>query len=302
MDVYDEMVTAGRAAERKVIEDAIGSRDEKIAAAHASIDALNARIEELEKPLDPGYLPGWGTPVWRDEFDGPTIDLTKWRVKDSGYEAQDSSGYFEADMATIRDGQLVLATRRMPTPKPMTNRYYATCYLTTEKLFSQRFGRWEARIRCLKPGVSRGIWPSFWLRDDLGKGENDVMEAVGTPCAHPREYPDDGTGMSQTMYESTGDKTAPEEHVGWMGRLSSPAWDWHTYACEWTPEGMQNYIDGVPTLRETDDWLDRGFSSKANIRITKFVGTDWAGHPNTTQTAELDEMFIDYVRVWALPS
>lgn len=322
MSVFDE----GWSAFRKVVEDreallinarqaaedmagtyqtALTNTQATLAAAQGEVAELRTRLKELETPTDPGFLTGWGVPVWRDEFDSPTLDLTKWNVRDSGHEAQDTDGYFEADMAFVRDGQLVMRTQRMATPKTFKlsngstkTAYYATCYLDTIGKFSQRYGRWEIRLKALEPGRSRGIWPAFWLRDDKGGGENDIYEAVGTPCAHPNEYPPDGSGVSQTMYQNTGKKVAGQYSGVNIFRLGAPIYDFHTYACEWTPEGMTNYIDGVATLKVSGQWLKDGFTSAANIRLDKFVGTPWAGRPNETQTAAVDEMLVDYVRVW----
>lgn len=326
MTLFDE----GWSAFRKVIEDreaqlinarqaaedmagtyqaTLTNTQSTLVAAQGEVAALRARIKELETPTDPGYLSGWGAPVWRDEFTGTTIDPLKWNVRDSGHEAQDTDGYFEADMASIRDGFLVMRTQRMATPKTFKlangstkTAYYATCYLDTIGKFSQRYGRWEVRLKALEPGKSRGIWPAFWLRDDKGGGENDIYEAVGTESAQPKYYPLDGSGVSQTMYKQTGVKTAGQYSGANIFRLNAPIYDFHTYACEWTPEGMTNYIDGVPTLKVTDQWLKDGFTTAANIRLDKFVGTAWAGRPNPTQTAAIDDMLVDYVRVWAYTS
>lgn len=244
---------------------------------------------------DAAFLPGWGSPVWRDEFDG---DLSQWNIRTTGKEAQDTDGYFAPGMAFIRNGQLVMRTQRTA-PVTVAGKVvsYATTYLDTIGKFSQRYGRWEIRLKALEPMRSRGIWPAFWLRDDQGGGENDIYEAVGTPCAHPAYYPNDGSGVSETMYQQTGVKT-PKQFSGSSYTLAQPIYDFHTYACEWTPTGMTNFIDGKVALQVTAAFIQQGFTSTANIRLDKFIGTDWAGRPNQTDTADIDDMIVDYVRVW----
>jgi beta-glucanase (GH16 family) len=254
--------------------------------------------------LDSSVLPGWGAPVWRDEFDG---DLSKWNVRTTGTEAQDTDGYFAPGMAFIQNGMLVMRTQRTSPVKVGTKAAsYATCYLDTIGKQSQRYGRWEIRLKALEPMHSRGIWPAFWLRDDTSGGEVDVYEAVGTPCAHPSSYPNDGSGVSSTFYAKTGAGTSGVDRTGGnVYRIPvKPFWDFHVYACEWTPKGIATFYDGVKQLEVTADTavgraILAGFTGKANMRLDKFVGTDWAGRPNTTDTRDTDDMLVDYVRVWA---
>lgn len=250
--------------------------------------------------VDPGVIPVWGAPVWRDEFDGTTVDSSKWSVEDGTHEAQNLDAYFAAKNAIVADGQLTLRLQK-DTQKVMDGQTlgYSSAYLHGK--FSQRFGRWEIRLKALPPGQSSGAWPSFWLRDDKGLGENDIYEAVGTPNAHPSVYPNDGSAFSSTMYQTTGAKTAGQFSTG-MYKLAAPIYDFHTYACEWTPDAMTNYVDGVKTLSVPfTGYLATGFPSTANMRLDLFGGDSWASRINANTLLPQD-MLVDYVRVWAYPT
>lgn len=255
---------------------------------------------------DPLFLPEWGGyPVWSDEFTGDTLDSAKWRNRGPSYINTDDDGYIYAENAIVADGNLVLRTDYRGTT-PVAGRAWGTAYIDTIGKFSQRYGRFEVRMKALEPLASRGIWPSFWLRDDSAGGENDVYEAVGTPCANPTVYTPDGKVASSSMYKNTSsagtigvDRTAPMTFD-----LEAPYYDFHVYACEWTPERMTNYADGVKTLEVLagttlgDNILEVGFPNAAHIRLSQHVGSDWAGHPNLTDTADPNDTLIDYVRVW----
>lgn len=258
--------------------------------------------------VDPSYLEDWGGyPVWQDEFDGAILNSSKWGNRGPSYINTDDDAYIYAENAFVSDGNLVLRTDYRGTT-PVAGRAWGTGYIDTIGKFSQRYGRFEARIKALEPLKSRGIWPAFWLRDNSAGGENDVYEAVGTPCANPTVYTPDGSRFSCTFYTSTsgGDVIGVSRTANTIFTLPAPYYDFHVYACEWTPERMTNYCDGVKTLEilastaPGNHILTNGFPTSVHIRLSQHVGTDWAGHPDPTfaNTRNPNDTLVDYVRVW----
>ena len=128
--------------------------------------------------------------VWFDEFngaDGSRPDKSKW-VFDVGSERWGNNElecYTDRpDNSVIRGGNLVITARKENIKCPAgPDKDYTSARLKTEGLFSQTYGRFEARIKVPR---GQGMWPAFWmLGDDITKvgwpasGEIDIMEIIG---------------------------------------------------------------------------------------------------------------------------
>ena len=259
------------------------------------------RVDPLPEALD-ADLPFWGKPVWHDEFDGSAVDTSKWRVHDRDRTSYDSSSLYK-EQAKVRDGKLVLTAKRVDPTKDLFGRSWASAYLDTKDgKFSQRYGRFEILARLpTRTHNSTGLWPSFWLRDDKGPGEIDVMEAWGTPSAKPAE--EDAGNYAWTVHSDTmGGGTAVKS---WGLHRDDPsiARGYYRYAVEWTPDGIKMFLNDKQVgyvSRSANPWLDTSFPTKANIRLHFAVGNSYWGQP-TSDTESPAEYVIEYVRVWKYP-
>src|SRR6266576_2557133 len=179
------------------------------------------------------------SPIWHDEFDGPagaSFDRSKW-VADTGgagfgnHERQFYTTRAE-NVALDGDGHLVITARAEPSSSEYQCWYgkcrYTSTRLKTKGLFSQAYGRFEARIRIPR---GQGMWPAFWmLGNDIASagwpqsGEIDIMENNGRepPIVHGTLH---GPGYSG------------EHGIGRAYTLRSGilADDFHIYAVEWRP-------------------------------------------------------------------
>lgn len=296
-----------------------------------------ARIAELEKPtkpVDPGVLPVWGAPVWRDEFDG---DLSKWNVRDN-WDTFDTARAMAGNV-TIEDGILHIRGTWYPTPLkagPQGTLTHTTGYLDTraykagDKKFSQQYGRWEIRAKMPAGANTRGALSAFWLRADNHPGEIDVVERWGRggtmPAAYETYVRDTGwtTFHSNTMGSgSAAVNGKPYAKTFWrhyQNGIPKDAEDtWHTYAFEYTPDYIATFVDGKQVMRVTPTtpdpevkgrtlawlWDKDFFGSPFHMRLNLHVGPSAAnwGLPdpaNRSLTGPLD-MQVDYVRVYALP-
>jgi beta-glucanase (GH16 family) len=241
--------------------------------------------------------------TWSDEFDGAAgarPDPKKWTY-DLGGEPQ--WGNQEWQYYTDRpenasldgNGSLAITARKEKLPG-MANCPSGTCDITSARLktlgkFTQRYGRFEARVRI--PGGA-GMWPAFWLMgDDIDTvswpacGEIDVMEIVerepGTVegTIHGPKFPASGIGASKTLPG---------------GARFSDAF--HTFGIEWTPTSITWLLDGAPyatkTKAQTPSWVyDHPFFMLLNLA----VGGEMPGPPNAS-TAFPSRMLVDYVRVY----
>lgn len=298
-----------------------------------------------------GYVEGWGMPVWEDTFEGSggeAPDGSRWYRRglpgnDYYLSNTDRQGIIQRDNAYLEDNKLVLKTERRATPLTPDSytRWYDTAYIDTMPRagfdgFEQRYGRWEARVHSLEPGNSAGIWSAFWLRTNQDGGEVDIFEHVGTPAGrnedgtpgsytYANRWPDSGIRSQCVFFEETGRTTNIEGNAYHESRydLPAPYFGWHVYACEWTPDRISCYCDGVMVgeirrgerpvnpagsapvgpnnnLDDGAKILDGGFGgeAKAHMRVDVHVGFPNVGMASEQHTVSPHYTYFDYVRVW----
>ncbi|HEV8074361.1 MAG TPA: glycoside hydrolase family 16 protein, partial [Candidatus Acidoferrum sp.] len=124
--------------------------------------------------------------TWSDEFDAPdgsAPDPKKWTVETGGGGwGNNELEYYTARRmnSRVEKGNLVIeALQEKFTGPDGVAREYTSARLKTGKLFTQKYGKFEARIRIPK---GQGMWPAFWmLGDDISTagwpacGEIDIM-------------------------------------------------------------------------------------------------------------------------------
>lgn len=145
-------------------------------------DAL--KIPE-EKTLDKVLQEGGYKLVFEDDFNGDSIDYTKWKT---GYKMPNRrAGYYEDSVDTlfVSDGNLTIRT--LYKNGQFGEGWYTSWVETATKDdsaavkrsedyqgFSSTYGYFEAR--CIAPPCE-GIWSAFWLMPDEGTGmsKDDVI-------------------------------------------------------------------------------------------------------------------------------
>jgi beta-glucanase (GH16 family) len=163
-------------------------------------------------------------------------------------------------------------------------------------LFSQAYGRFEARI---KLPAGQGMWPAFWmLGENFGSvgwskcGEIDIMENVGK---EPGINHGSLHGPSST--NATSDLTATITLPAGQ-KLSD---DFHVYAAEWEPGAVRFYLDSNLYATFTSaQWPAGGtwvFDHRFFLILNVAVGGDWPGSPDAT-TVFPQTMLVDYIRVY----
>jgi beta-glucanase (GH16 family) len=241
--------------------------------------------------------------VWSDEFsgaDGSLPDATKWTYDQGGggWGNQELECYTNrATNAQIMGGNLVItAQQENYTDANGINCNYTSARMRTQGLFSQAYGRFEARIKIPQ---GQGMWPAFWmLGNDIGTngwpkcGEIDIMENIGK---EPGTIHGSLHGPSTSNGESS--LTSP---------FSLPAGqnfadDFHIYAVEWEPGTISFYVDtNLYATFTSSQWPADGtwvFDHPFFIILNVAVGGDWPGSPDAT-TQFPQTMLVDYVRVY----
>lgn len=236
--------------------------------------------------------------VWSDEFDGTSLDTTKWEpmIGDGcsygicGW-GNNEEQFYKAENATVANGMLTI------TAKVERNRgsQYTSARLRTINLADFYDGYFEARIRVPE---GQGMWPAFWMlpTDEIyggwpQSGEIDIMENIGREPStihgtihYGQPYPDNqsqGSAISLPNGERYTDS-------------------FHTFAIEKTNNQIRWFMDGVLYQTKTDadvapeNWP---FNERFHFLLNVAVGGNWPGSPDST-TPFPQTMDVDYVRVY----
>ena len=245
------------------------------------------------------HRPGW-TLTFHDEFDGPTIDRTKWSTDYLSPNQGEAAVVDEA--LELRDSLLRIKLDKRETfiEQDRTHkRYDYTSGCINTQLgprFAQQYGWWEIRSRM--PSGS-GIHSAFWLMpadDSYGP----LVEEGGTRESVNESYEID-------IFEQLGRDPHTINMVSHHGRksglstfdLAKPrsddvdfSKDFHTVALEWTPTELIWHLDGEPVHRSA-----KPPHSPFYIIINLYIGCGWTGDidPDLTYPRYFE---IDYVRVY----
>ncbi|MEM8530191.1 MAG: family 16 glycosylhydrolase [Chloroflexota bacterium] len=240
------------------------------------------------KPNDPPSDDEW-TLVWSDEFDGTSIDTSKWNVLDTPGMINNELHYIAPDDVYIEDGNLVIRSQE----RDYGGRSYTSGKVTTGSgKYDFTYGRVEIRS---KQPAGKGLHAAHWLLQHECAGfdpcvtwppEFDILEVLG----------DQTTTVHQNVHYGTC------YHCRWPDNASSPksttvsdtSQNYHTYAIEWEPDEVRWYIDDV----QTHTWNGPNISDEPmQIILDTAVGGDWPGAPDDS-TVFPAYHYIDYVRVW----
>lgn len=235
--------------------------------------------------------------TWSDEFEGAagqSPDASKWTYDigtgSNGWGNQELQYYTDRTQNVAMDGNgnLVITALR----ESYNGSQYTSARIKTKGLFSQAYGRYEAR---LKTPYGQGLWPAFWLLgsniDEVSWpncGEIDVMELRG-------QLPSIINGTIHGPGYSGGNA------ISGSYALENDRFDtgFHIFAVEWDAQKIDFFVDGflykrIGKNQVPGDWVyDHPFFMILNIA----VGGNYVGFPNNG-TPFPQTMTIDYVRVY----
>jgi len=164
--------------------------------------------------------------VWSDEFDGTSVDASKWTFETGNLNVNAEKEYYQAQNAAVSNGNLVITAKK----ELVGGQPYTSARMNTLGKFSQTYGRIEARI---KLPMGQGMWPAFWM---LGTnintvswpqcGELDIMEHINA----------DNTIYGTMHWNNNG-------HVQYGSTTTSTPAEYHIYAIEWDANEIRWYVD-----------------------------------------------------------
>ena len=230
---------------------------------------------------------------WRctfaDDFDGPKINRKRWKSFRDKVPSERGSGCRRPKNAKVSKGQLLLTVKR--TGNALGCKYTVGAVSTYHR-FSQKYGRFEARVK-VRDTTERGLHEAFWLWPDdrvestvkwPAAGEIDVVETYS-------QYPDIGVPfLHYTPNDNGGPK--PGLNTAWDCKLDRG--EWHRYTLLWAARRMEIKIDGKTCLVNRSG--DPAFKKKYIVAFTQSAGL--RGNAPTADTPLPATMRVDYIRVW----
>jgi len=243
-----------------------------------------------------------GTPwtcTFVDNFSSDSLDRTKW-VPQSAFAMGSPAAHtcYVDDPSTIQvaDGSLNLSVREVATPVScdfgdLTGpTSYVSGGVMTHRLFSQQYGRFEARIKntaTTAPGLHEAFW--LWPDDRVAStevwpyaGEIDISETYSS-------YP----GLSIPFLHYSADALGNLVGVNTAWNCAASRGVWNTYALEWTATKVQIFVNGALCLTNTS--ADPAFLKPYIMALTQGLGATGNVYDGR---APLGTMSVDYVRVW----
>ena len=280
---------------------------EQVFRTRAGSSTSQARVVAARVPTDPcgAQVRKANGTYWSctfvDDFNGTTLDRTKW-VPQTIFSTGDAlSGYAcyddDPSVVSVSNGTLNLSVRKNATALPCANGLPATPYragmVSTYHLFSQQYGRFEARFRSTAT-TAPGLQESWWLwpddRDPLGQlvwplnGEIDIAETYSV-------YPDLGIPF---LHYGANDNGGPIPGTNTSWGCAAARGVFNTYTLEWTASRLEVSVNGRSCLVNTSG--DSAFRKHYILNLTQALGT---GADAVTAATKLPAvMNVDYVKVW----
>lgn len=227
--------------------------------------------------------------VWSDEFDGTSLDRTKWNIETgNGYPELWGWGNEEVQYYTDRsenmevsNGTLKLTAR----DETFGGFDYTSARIRSKGTFDFKYGRIEARIKIPE---GQGLWPAFWLLPTENvyggwpkSGEIDIMENFGQ-----HDY------MGSTIHY----ETATGYHQYNAQSYGLTLNQYHTFSSVWEEDYIGFFIDWnwIGDEQPSDVPGTWPFNEDFYLILNLALGGS-AGSVNTTFPKTME---IDYIRVY----
>jgi len=255
--------------------------------------------------------------VWADEFDGGTLDKSKWgfRTMFWGREAKqfcergvslDGNGNLIIEPVLMEDGRICSAQLQTYTNtgdyvrsepeagvNPCGDNNFWPFLKTPEPKFLHRYGYYEIRCK-LQEDTTRHWWSAFWLQSpSIGMApnaeycgvENDIME-----------YFSDGIITSGNFYDgyATG-SLKRDARVHYKKPESKDGY--HRFGLLWEKDKYVFYCDGVETSRTTKKISQVEQFILVSTEIEGYRKGDCTKPKDGAECVLGDKFIVDYVRV-----
>lgn len=255
--------------------------------------------------------------VWQDEFDGDSIDTTKWEV----FDTNGHTTFFTPDQVTVSDGCARLRIEYHKDGK-FGDGFYGG-WLSTANTFRYTYGYYE--IRCKMP-KGEGLHAAFWTyQDELWKydytadkgTEIDIFENAYYRVNDRPEIINNTYTIALHAGDGLGNHlgTGSDKICTLEGDGTNMYDTFHTYGLEWTENEYIFYYDGIEVERfdfsKGDiDGISCTCKEPMFLYVSTHVGTqvrddgsirdEWNGNAfNNPEGTFPTDFVVDYVRVYA---
>ena len=225
--------------------------------------------------------------VWSDEFEGNSIDSSKWGydIVNGGWRDNELEYYTNSEQNSyVQDGVLHIKAIK----ESSEGNKYTSARLITEGKFEFQFGYVEARIAL---PIGQGIWPAFRLIGNYKSpgwpacGEIDIVEARNTE--------NEVLATCHWLYGG---------HLYHTSRSNNfDITQFHTYFLYWDKEYIRVGIDDNQyyelLIRDGISGTGAFLQNKFSFILNVAVGGNWPGF--TIDDGQFpNEMKVDYIRVY----
>lgn len=249
-----------------------------------------------EKPVSP---PAKMKLVWSDEFDGKSLDYSKWGIEQNAFGGGNQELQIYTDRpknVRVENGHLIIEAHRDNANVNGTGREYSSGRIRTKHRGDWKYGRIEVRA---KMPIGQGVWPAIWMLPTDEKyggwaasGEIDIMEYLGQKPNEVLGTLHYGAGWPKNAYSGDSIKLK-------SGTFND---DFHTFAVDWQEGKIIWLLDGKPWQTQTKWHSENGkfpapFDQRFHLLLNLSVGGHLAGNPDANTTFP-QKFLIDYVRVY----
>ena len=244
--------------------------------------------------------PGGGLWVctFADEFSGTSLDRTKWLPQTNfatggSWPRERSCHVDNPANVSVAQGNLRLTVRKASTPIACKGKRanYTSGMVTTYRMFSQQYGRFEARMKVHPSGPIGGLQEAFWMWPDdrystglwPAAGEIDVAELYSRYNMYVIPY------LHYTWNDNGGAKPG-------VNTANCPASRgvYNTYTLTWTRTTLTILVNGKTCLVNTSG--DPAFQKPYIVAFSQALGV--SANRLRTNTPMPATMHVDYMRVW----
>ncbi len=263
----------------------------------------------MECPVDGNFV---FDPAASDEFEGESLDLSKWMNWVESFQGRRTGFLFSRENVAVKDGKLELTARLLREDEKTLDNIdrgfdtYATAIVKAKR--KTFYGYYECRAKSMKAAVCN----AFWLYDPL----SDKPEKKYRPGDFSEEidmfeiFGKEGTKESdchRAFYNTVHRLGTPylEGRVfGSVEKLPNKSssrkvdfdfWDgYHTYGFLWTEKELKWYADGKEMFSRPNDVFHRPMHVTFDCEIMY----NWVGEPDKK---DLPQKFsIQYFRHWKI--
>lgn len=241
--------------------------------------------------------------IWADEFNGNTLDETKWSYQRGGWNGSEVQNCYVDENSTVNNGSLKITAKYQQGYDCFNgSKDFTSGFVQTKNRIDWTYGYFEARV---KMPASNSTWPAFWMSPQNAiygpwpqSGEIDVFEVKGHDLT--KSYGNAHWG------NSPGDKQ--QEKGTYTFPAGNDASNWHVYAVEWKEGELKFYIDDMHyhTINNFDEPNATTHPGPFNIgyylRLNVAVGGTYLSPPWNDANNGISQlpatMEVDWVRVY----